>query len=399
MRSEARRRGDVDDCLIAAVLWASMALGSLSASASEPIPESNAGTDAPIDFATALAALDAGESRLAADLLGALRDRSDGLERRYYTALVLAAGGRSSEVRAEMEAIASDSSEDSLPDWLWSDLVRRLAGHRLAERQAEAERQLEAVLARHYEARGGVEHLRSLSDMVVHGTVRSENGRLRFRLIRKRPRFYRLDFEGADGGRSIEAVDGQVAWRLRPPYRPEDGTFLDGDERRKWLDDSHFNDVLLRYRETGERLYLAGSETVAGHETDRIEVDSPSGKRITVFLDRETGLEVRRLVWGEPGEPPITITVEQGNFDGRALPARQIVESPNGVLEYIFAGYNFDPTLDPAAFDLESVRRVEAARLAAAAAEETEVTGAGGAGEAAEAADTGATHRTSTTGR
>jgi len=288
-----------------------------------------------------------------------------------------------------MEAMASESAVNSVPDWLWADLVRRLAGHRLAERRSRAERQLEAVLARHYEARGGIEHLRSLSDLVVHGTVRSENGRLRFRLIRKRPRFYRLDFEGADGGRSIEAVDGQVAWRLRPPYRPEDGTFLDGDERRKWLDDSHFNDVLLRYQETGESLYLAGSETVAGREADRIEVDSPSGKRIAVFLDRETGLEVRRLVWGEPGEPPITITVEQGNFDGRALPARQIVESSSGVLEYVFEAYDFDSTLDPAAFDLESVRQVEAARLTAAATEETE---ARGAGEATGAADTGGGH-------
>ena len=330
------------------------ASGGLDSSPADPLPTSLASTELRIDIEAAILALDASDDRLAADLLSELLDLTSGAEHRFLSALLLEARGQTSLARTAMEALVSESTD--LEEWLLADLVGRLGEQRLAERHSETERELEVVLNRHYEARGGAESMQALTDMIVYGTLRSRNIELGFRLVRKRPRFHRIDLY-TPGGRQIEAVDGQTPWRLLSPYRQEDGTYFGGRERQLRLETSYFDDILLRFRDTGERLYLAPSEIFEERRVDRIEIDYPSGRVQTVLLDQATGLDVRRLDQSDPDTPPTRITIEYSDFDGRMLPASQVVESPNGTVEYDFESYDFESPIDPAAFDLETVRQ------------------------------------------
>lgn len=343
--------------------WASLAAAS---AAQDPLSPLGGGLDERVAFEMAVTALDSGERHLASEILGQLKDRADGARGRYYSVLLSIAAGRAEEAREALERIFSEAGGTSLPAWIRTDLIHRLAEARLSDRRRENSRRGEQVLARHFDARGGLEHLRSLADMVVTGEIRSQGVVLPFRLIRKRPLFYRLDVLTSEGP-IIEATDGTISWRLHPPFRLEDGTFLDGEEGAQLAANAHFDDLLLRSWDEGTMLYwVDGGE--AEPNTDRLEMESAEGRQ-TVFLDRESGLDIRRLVWSDKGELVSETTTEHEFLDGRPLPAHRVSKSGSEVVEYVFQSYDFDSMVDPATFDLESVRQIETARAERAAAE------------------------------
>ncbi|HUP25326.1 MAG TPA: hypothetical protein VNB06_20610, partial [Thermoanaerobaculia bacterium] len=305
----------------------------------------------------AKAALESGEDHLAADLLGELERGASGDERAFYSALRLSAEGRGPESVAALQELFERAKVETFePSWAWSDLVERVARQRLATRREEDQRRLEEVLSRHYEALGGLDMLRSLESMVAYGKLRSGSGELSFRLARRRPRFYRLDLVSSVGWQ-IEGSDGQTPWGVVVSESGVEGSHLQGPPRERLLVASYFDDVLVRYRETGERLYLAGKETTETGEVYRIEIDGPKGRRETSFLDAATLLETKRMIWDEPGASPVVISLEHAEVEGRPLSRRQIVETAEGILELSFERYDFTSEIDLTSFDLESVRR------------------------------------------
>ena len=348
------------------VLGLGATLALLASLATNPSLSMDPETDRHIRFEMASEALEHGDDRLAADLLRELLGLTTGPEAQLYSALLLRAEDRVADSNAALAGLLEAvNGVPFTPRWAWSDLVGRVAKQRLADRQEEGRRHLEAVLARHYEALGGAAMLRHVRDFVAHGKLRSQGTEAIFRLARKRPRFYRLDIVTPDG-RRIEASDGQLAWNLRVSPSGVEGGYLAGARADRILGESYFDDVLLRYRDTGERLYLAGSETIESGEAYRIEIDGPSGHHETRFLDAATLLEIRRLIWDQRGDTPAAvITLTYRTFDGRPLPIRQVVETADGVTECSFERYDFAAELDPHGFDLESVRRREGARIEA----------------------------------
>lgn len=321
-------------------------------------------TDRHIQFEMAAEALQQGDKRLATELLRELLLLTSGPEAQLYAALLLRADGRVADSNTALAALLEEVKGVPFPpQWAWSDLVDRLAKQRLADRQEAARQELEAILTRHYEALGGTALLRSDRNFVAQGRVRSQGGEALFRLARKRPRLYRLDIATAEG-RHIEAFDSQLAWSLEVSPSGVSGWYLGGTTAARILQESYFDDVLLRYKQTGERLHLAGSETIDSGIAYRIEVDGPANYRETRFLDAATLLEVRRLLWRQPGDTPSdVITLTYKTLDGRPLPIRQVVETADGITEYSFERYDFATELDPQAFNFEAVQSREQIRM------------------------------------
>jgi hypothetical protein len=197
-----------------------------------------------------------------------------------------------------------------------------------------------------------------MQDLVAIGRMVIGEAELPFRLLRKRPRFYRLDLATPQGVR-IVACDGQVAWRVDPTQGEGEPEYLSGAAGQRLLQQSYFDDVLIRFRETGEKLFLAGTEMVNGREAYRVEVDIPRGNRHAIFLDVDTLLEVRRLIWTDPDGPPVELTYEYVDVEGMPMQARQTVTSTTGIVDYIFDDYHLDQVIDLEVFDAGSLARAE----------------------------------------
>ena len=332
----------------------------LSAPGHGQVGSFNSQIEARLQFEVALQALADGDVHLAAGGLYGLASSvgDEAPERRVYEALAARAEGRdAASDAAVLEILAETSPGEFTYPWVYDELVRWGAEIRLAEMKKRASADLEALLARHYEARGGHDRLGSLDDLVVTGRMTVADREVPFRLCRKRPRFYRLDLATSSGIRTT-ACDGQVAWRFNSANDSGRAEFLSGTEGEDLLRQSNFDDVLIRYRSTGERLFLVGLERFDGADTYRIEVDIPGGGRHSIFLDAESLLEVRRLIWADPADSPAETTYEYDDVDGLPMLVRQTVTTDTGTVEYLFDEYELQQPIDVRIFDAASVESV-----------------------------------------
>ena len=316
--------------------------------------------EARLQFEVALQALAGGDRNMAAAAFrGLAASAADGApERQVYEALVDRAEGRvATSEAAVMGILAETSLDDFSHPWVCDELVRWGAEIRLAEMKDRAAADLEAVLARHYEARGGLERLRSLDDLVATGRMLTADHEIPFRLCRKRPRFYRLDLATAGGSR-ITACDGQAAWQFDPTNDSGKTEFLFGAQRENLLSQSWFDDVLVRYLSTGESVFLAAIENLDGTDAYRIEVENLDGSRLSIFLYTENLMEAKRLIWTDPMDPPVEITYEYGDVDGLQMPVRQTITTPTETVKFLFDDYKLQQPIDPRFFDVASVKTV-----------------------------------------
>lgn len=124
------------------------------------------------------------------------------------------------------------------------------------------------------------------------------------------------------------------------------------------LSQSYFDDVLIRFRSTGERLFLAGIENFDGADAYRIDVEVLGGGRYRIFLDIESLLEVRRLIWTDPHDTPVEITYEYGGVDGLPMPVRQTVTTATETVEYLFDDYKLQQPIGEGFFDAANAKTV-----------------------------------------
>ncbi len=314
-----------------------------------------------IDFEAALIALRSGDDILALTLFEALVGKAwEGPERRVYAALAARADGRAADSeRLVREALDTLSSDQYTYPWVRDELIRLAAEQLLDRQRAEKDAELRALLASHYEARGGLDRLLSLDDMVVRGRLLVGQRQVPFRVLRKRRAFYRFDLY-LPGGARIEATDGQVAWRVDPAVNQGEVVILGTAESSPLIHQAVFDDVLVRFRDTAEQVVLAARETLEDDEPHRLEVQTMARERQSIYLDATTLLEVKRVVRRLPEGFPVETISEHLEVDGMPLPARQIVRrSPTSQVEYVFDEYSFGRPLDPSVFGPPNAARGE----------------------------------------
>lgn len=307
-----------------------------------------------VTFQMALQALQEDDAAMARQLLTTLVERAGGTpEGAVYEALLASADGRGDERDSRLRKVLADTPPDAFTDpWVYEELVRRVAASRLADLRQQADERLEEVLSKHYEARGGLQRLQALSDIVTTGRMLVGGGELPFRLARKRPHFYRLDVLTPQG-LEITATDGKTAWHLAAGSDTPER--LEGDRAAELIDQSDFDDVLVRFRESGDRLLLSDPGDADASRPLRIEVQPRRGHRQVVLLDPATFLETERLIWVDPEQQPVRMTFEYRQEDGMPMAARQVVDLPaGGRIEYLFDEYVLDRPIDPSHFEMTS---------------------------------------------
>jgi hypothetical protein len=151
---------------------------------------------------------------------------------------------------------------------------------------------LDGILARHFEARGGLARIRAVQTMTIRRTVPTLGSTVEVVIFKKRPNWYRSEqsvagrpavMRGLDPDGLWEARDGKVT-RL-PQVLATELAELEGD----------FDGMLVDHREKGHHIALAGRGVEAGVEVHRLEVTLKSGAVRHVLLDAQTYLERKQI--------------------------------------------------------------------------------------------------------
>lgn len=223
----------------------------------------------------------------------------------------------------------------------------------LAGSASAQELTLEELLARHYQARGGLEKLRAIASLRVAGTLSAEGSELPLTLVRKRPSRYRIDLE-ADGHRLVQAYDGVSAWGIDALFGDGRPTELSPEEVKALRQQADFDGLLLSYASQRATLKLEGKFPGAdGTELYRVVATLADGSTQTFLLGPD--FLVRRLIATgfEQGVGPTDVEVDFLSYvavDGVWMVASQTVSSSTGRVDFTFRDYELGVALDDELF-------------------------------------------------
>ena len=167
--------------------------------------------------------------------------------------------------------------------------------------------ELEDLLAKHYEAIGGLENMRKLQSIRMTGaTVRRFRGNQMespIKRIVKDRKMIRV--ETSRRGRNIVRVyDGENGWMINP----RDGETAQDMPKAMAVNfaaEADFFGDLFQWQEKGGQLVYLGKEDVEGTEAHKIEATSANGVKQTHYLDAEYFVLIK--------------TVGTGSFRGRDI--------------------------------------------------------------------------------
>lgn len=216
--------------------------------------------------------------------------------------------------------------------------------------EAEESSELDRVLAMHYEARGGLEKLRSIQGARATGTMSVQGMEAPFTISLRRPNQVRV--EGDFGGMAlIQAFDGEQAWG-QAPGQPRPVAF-EGEVAAEQAADATLSSPWFEYTELGYEVELAGREEIESGEAWKLVVTAPGGVAHQVFIGTEDGLEKKRISRADFGfglEDSETRFEDYRDVDGLMLAHRQILVSSLGEMPLTLNSYEINPEIDPDIF-------------------------------------------------
>jgi hypothetical protein len=215
------------------------------------------------------------------------------------------------------------------------------------------------VIAKSFEARGGLDRLKAVQSIRMTGTMSVGADDLAMVVEMKRPSRIRVDTTGR-GRRAVQAYDGKTAWGIAPTGagRPE---VLPGDMARSIAEQADIDGPLVDYRAKGHRVELVGKERVEGRSAFDLKVTRKNGSVEHYFIDAQSYLPVRvegrRTVRGVAieGEGTMGDYREAGGFlwphrlenGAKGMPDKQVL-----TIEKV----EVDPPIDDARFQMPEAK-------------------------------------------
>lgn len=182
---------------------------------------------------------------------------------------------------------------------------------------------LDEVLAKYYQARGGLEKLKALQGWKMTGTIVLPAQELQMPLAMWQKQPDKLRVETTFQGRTtVQAFDGKKAWWIVPFLAPE-AREMPADQGLPFRQQADFENPLVVWKEKGYRLELLGREEADGAAAFKLRLNAPGGREILYFLDAASGLERKSAMQLAAGEGQVAVEVLYRDYrpvDGLLMP-------------------------------------------------------------------------------
>jgi outer membrane lipoprotein-sorting protein len=182
---------------------------------------------------------------------------------------------------------------------------------------------LDEVLAKNYQARGGLEKLKALAGWKLSGkmVVAAQGLDLPVVIWQKTPDRMRVETTFQEK-KIVQACDGRKAWWIMP-FLSEDAQPMPPEQDRLFRDQAVFENPLVVFGEKGYKLELLGSEEMDGKPVFKLKLVKADGKEIFYYLDAGSGLELKSSLLVKTGESEALIDIiysDQRPVNGIMMP-------------------------------------------------------------------------------
>lgn len=150
---------------------------------------------------------------------------------------------------------------------------------------------VDEVIAKNFEARGGLARLRAVHAIRVTGRMSMGKTEASMVVETKRPGSFRAEIT-ARGALAVQAWDGVTAWGI-PPTGSGQPEVLPTEAATAMADEADVDGPLVDYKAKGHQVALLGKEMLEGGDAYKVEVRKKSGAVEIHFLDARSYLTVR----------------------------------------------------------------------------------------------------------
>ena len=183
-----------------------------------------------------------------------------------------------------------------------------------------------SLVAKNIEARGGEDVWKSLDALRLTGQMDLGQGmHVPYVMEQKRPGKMCLEFV-FDEQTAIQCINGDSGWKLLPFRGRNYPEAMTEQEFSAMAGGADIDGLLFNTVERGNKIEFVGKEVVAGRPATKLEVTLPGGAIRWVYVDDETGLDVKlettRVVSGKERLVE-TYYYDWQEADGLLIPRRQ----------------------------------------------------------------------------
>jgi hypothetical protein len=150
---------------------------------------------------------------------------------------------------------------------------------------------VDEVIAKSFEARGGLDRLRAIQAIRVTGRMSMGPSKALMVIERKRPGKFRAEIT-VEGVRAVQAWDGVTAWGI-PPTGTGEPEALPAEAASAMAAEADVDGPLVDYQAKGHQVTLLGRERLDGGDAFKIEVRKKGGAVEVHYLDARSWLTVR----------------------------------------------------------------------------------------------------------
>jgi outer membrane lipoprotein-sorting protein len=173
---------------------------------------------------------------------------------------------------------------------------------------------VDEIIAKSIEARGGMEKLKSVETMVNYGKGFMGGMEVPAVVYNKRPGKMRLELT-IQGQKIIQAIDGESGWYIMPLQGNFDPQKMGPDEVKDFKRQADFDGPLVDYKEKGNTVELIGKEEMEGSPVYKLKLIRDDGDESYIFLDAEYFLELKTTTKVTRKDTDTEIEVDQLSSD------------------------------------------------------------------------------------
>lgn len=212
----------------------------------------------------------------------------------------------------------------------------------------------EDVLAKYYEAIGGVDAWTGLQTMQASGTL-DVMGMMSgpFSIVQKRPAMARIEItiQGMD---IIQAYDGETAWQIMPMMGVTEPTLADEATTQQIVEQADLDGPLIGWEEDGTVVSFEGTETMDGAEAMKLKVTSRDGLVSYFYLD-DSYLPYKVVAVRDIEGVATELTTSMGDYqevDGLMFPFFIEIDTPMGAQSLMFESVEVNIDVDESVFSM-----------------------------------------------
>lgn len=157
---------------------------------------------------------------------------------------------------------------------------------------ASLSQNVDEIIARNAQARGGIEKLRAMKSLRITARLSQGSFRATFRQENKRSDKVREETI-IQGMAQVQAYDGKSAWQINPFGGRRDPELMSRDDTRALILDADPDGLLIDYKEKGHKAELVGRDPVEGTDCYKIKLILKDGDVRYYYLDADSYLEIK----------------------------------------------------------------------------------------------------------